>query len=505
MGGSPDTRIRWSVSAVLATCCFLFAGVLLAPAVAGAATLGTSGPNPTYNAGPGETNNLVIELDGAVIRFTDSPGVTITPSGLCAAVANVGTCPAADVNDVRAFTDDMNDSINATASLPVSIGFVFIGGGDGNDTLVSNAQGDSQMNGDDDFGTPGNDILVGGPGEQTMIGGEGNDVMTAGADEDRLLIQEGNDVLNAGPGDDLMDGGTPEGADGPDLLFGGDGRDRVDLRNRQDNLFIDLDGVADDGAGCPGAGCEGDNVLPDVEDVSTGQGDDTLTGSPEADDLNTEDGDDLVQGLGGSDSMQSGDGDDTFFGGAGEDGMFGGDGADRFFGGAGDDALNYEFFDEGSDRYSGGGGFDTISGFEDEENSFGVSLNGVADDGFRAALFTNPKDNVLADIEDFEGSAGSDILIGSARPNQITGFGGRDRIVGRGGGDGLIGGRGGDTIVGGTGIDLFDGGGGPDLLRSRDRKPDEVQCGSSLDRVKADRADNFGPDCDKVSLPRGRR
>ena len=489
---------------LLAACSATAAALLLAPSPAGAATLSTSGPNPTYDAAPGETNTLTIERVGGVYRFTDAPGITVTPSGgLCTAVANVGECPATDVNDVRAFTDDMNDSINATASIPLEVGFVFIGGGDGNDTLVSNAPGDTQMNGDDDFGTPGNDILAGGAGEQTMIGGPGNDVMSAGDGEDRLILQDGNDALNGGDGDDLFDGGSE--ADGPDLMFGGAGRDRVDMRTRTDDLYVNVNGVADDGAGCPGAACEGDNVLPDVEDVSTGLGNDTLIGRPEADRLNTEDGNDVMRGLGGGDSLQSSNGDDQLFGGGGEDQFFGGEGADSFFGGPGDDQLFSEFFDESSDRFSGGGGFDSVTGLEGDSQPVTVSLNGQPDDGFRASFVTTAKDNVLPDIEDFEGSEGADILIGSRRPNEITGFGGRDRIVGGGGGDGLIGGRGADLLTGGMGIDFFDGGGGPDRLRSRDRRPDELHCGSSIDRVKADRSDDFGPDCDKVSLPRRRR
>jgi Ca2+-binding RTX toxin-like protein len=499
LGGSPQTVLCTRAPATLGACFVAMLALVFSPAFAGAATLSTSGVNPTYNASPGEVNNLTIEVDGAVVRFTDAPGTTIVPSGLCSAVANVGTCPSADVNDVRAFTGDMNDTINATASIPLSVGFVFIGGGDGNDTLISNAQGDTQMNGDDDFGTPGNDILAGGPGEQTMIGGEGNDVMSAGAGDDRLIIQDGDDVHDAGPGDDLMDGGF-FGPDGPDLMSGGAGDDRVDLRSRPDGIYININGAPDDGAGCPGAGCEGDNVLPDVEDVSTGQGDDILIGSDASERLNTEDGDDLMQGLDGSDSMQSSGGADRLFGGRGEDSMFGGEGPDQFFGGAGDDAFNYEFFDDDTDRFSGGGGFDSISGFEDSSDPIKVSLNGVADDGFRPPFFTSPDDNVLADVEDAGGSAGPDILVGSARPNLLQGFGGRDRIVGRAGGDELIGDRGRDTLTGGRGRDLFDGGGGPDLLRSRDGRPDEVRCGSSVDRVKADRADNFGPDCDRVAV-----
>jgi Ca2+-binding RTX toxin-like protein len=485
---------------VLAACVlFLFA----LGGTAKGATLSGSPNSINFDAAAGEDNDLTIDRVGAVYRFTDAPGIVITPAGDCSAVGNVGTCPVAEVSDLRAFTDDLNDEIRVSSTIGPEVGFVFIGGGDGNDFLSSDAQGDTQMNGDDDFGTPGEDILVGGPASQTMIGGGDDDVMTANAGEDRLIIQEGNDILNAGVGDDLMDGGFAGGSDGPDRLSGGPGFDRVDMRSRNDDLVVDIDGVADDGAGCPGAGCEGDNVLPDVEDVSTGGGNDRLTGSPNPDRLNTEDGDDVMSGLAGADQMQSSGGDDQLFGGPGGDSLFGSDGGDLLSGGAGEDVFNYEFFDDDRDEFSGGGGIDSISGAGDEPVQ--VSLNGRADDGFRALLFTVPKDNVRGDIEDIEGSDGGDLLVGSSRPNEITANSGRDRIIGRGGRDGLIGGRGADRMVGGRGIDFISGGGGPDRIASRDGKRDEVRCGSALDRLRADRADSFDPDCDKVTLPRRRR
>jgi Ca2+-binding RTX toxin-like protein len=474
---------------------------------ASAATLSGSNFSINFDGVAGEVHTLTIDRTATAFRFTDAAGITITTPGgsnTCTAAGNVGTCPIAEVNDIRAIVEEQNDTITVSQSVG-PVGFILVAGGNGNDVLNSQAPSDTQMNGDPDFlATPGNDTLIGGPGEETMIGGPGNDTMTGGPGNDRLIIEEGNDVLNAGPGDDLMDGGFAGGSDGPDILVGGEGRDRVDLRSRSDDLFVDIDGVADDGANCPGAGCEGDNVAPDVEDVSTGQGDDTLTGSAGPDRLNTEDGDDLTQGLGGADSMQSSEGADVLRGGAGGDSMFGGSGPDQFFGGAGDDAFNYEFFDDDTDVYRGGAGFDGITGAEEDDTPIRVSLNGQADDGFRSALFSNAKDNVGVDVEDVTGSEGSDLLIGSKRPNHLIGFDGRDRLLGLAGEDALIGARGRDSLVGAKGRDLLDGGGGPDRLNSRDGRPDEVRCGSSIDRLKADRADRFGPDCDKVSV-RGRR
>jgi Ca2+-binding RTX toxin-like protein len=469
------------------------------PAPAGAATLSGNEFSVSYTADAGEANTLTIDRVGSLYRFTDAAGLTITPAGDCAAAGNVGTCPVAQVNNLFASLDDLNDTATAASSLvePVDVN---IFGGEGNDTLSSTAQVETQLSGDNFGDPPGNDILIGGPGVEFLSGGGGNDAMAGNDGDDRFSVDDGDDTMNGGNGDDSFGGG--EGPDGIDIMLGGPGSDRIDMRGRLDDLHIDLDGVADDGAGCPGPGCEGDNYGADVESVDTGQGDDTLIGGPRADRLQSEGGTDLIQGLGGGDSLGDfGESGDRLEGGPGEDELFGGGGPDVELGGPGDDRLFYEFFDLETDRYSGGGGFDSISGLEDDMG-IRVSLNNAADDGFRSPLFTGGKDNVQSDVEDVEGSDGPDVLTGSARPNQFAGLGGRDRIIGLGGQDGLIGSRGRDYLVGGKGIDLFDGGGGPDVLRSRDGRPDEVRCGSSLDRVKADRSDRFGPDCDKVALGR---
>ena len=502
LGGARKTLRRILALTSLAGLALLALGT----ASAGAATLTGSNFSINFDGAPGEVHNLTIDRTATAFRFTDAPGITITTPGTsntCTAAGNVATCAIADVNDIRAIVEEQNDSITVSSSIG-QVGFVLIAGGNGNDVLNSQAPLDTQMNGDPDFGAlPGNDTLIGGPGEERMIPGPGNDTMSAGPGNDLLHTSEGNDVLNAGPGDDLIAAFAPDG-DGPDIMVGGPGRDRVDLRNRMDDLFIDLNGVADDGANCPGAGCEGDNVGTDIEDVSTGDGNDTLIGSEGPDRLSAGDGNNLVQGLGGADSLQSEGGADVLRGGAGGDSFFGGSGPDQLFGGAGDDQFFYEFFDDDTDVYRGGGGSDGISGAEQDTEAIKVSLNGEADDGFRNGLFSNAKDNVGTDVEDVGGSLGSDLLIGSKGPNTLMGFAGRDRLLGLAGADALIGDRGRDMLVGAKGRDTLDGGGGPDRLNSRDGKPDEVRCGSSIDRLKADRSDRFGPDCDKVSVRRRR-
>ena len=272
---------------------------------------------------------------------------------------------------------------------------------------------------------------------------------------------------------------------------------------------MDLDGVADDGAGCPGPGCEGDNVKPDVEDIEGGEGDDILVGSGAANRMSGGDGDDRLSGLGGDDDMRGDDDDDALSGGAGGDELQGEEGADRLGGGRGDDLLLADALDLAADVYAGGKGTDEVdfvagSGVEAIYGgihfALRVSLDGKPNDGPASPLISGPRDNAQADLEDIVGGEGSDVLVGNKRANEIDGGDGNDRISGLKGPDALHGDDGNDTLSGGGSRDLFDGAGGADRIRSRDKGPDQVNCGSSTDRVKGDRADRLAADCDRARL-----
>src|SRR5262245_53346958 len=102
-------------------------------------------------------------------------------------------------------------------------------------------------------GNDGNDSLTGGAGNDNIQGGNDNDTMVGRGGNDRLDGQNGNDVLNGGAG--------------ADNFIGGSGSDTADYSARIEDLTIDLDDVADDGA----IG-EGDNVRSSVEKVWGGRG-----------------------------------------------------------------------------------------------------------------------------------------------------------------------------------------------------------------------------------------
>lgn len=71
-------------------------------------------------------------------------------------------------------------------------------------------------------GTPGNDVICGGPGPEDIAGLGGNDVIFGGGGNDRLSGGDGDDFLFGGDGDDMLAGGA-----GNDRLFGGNGTDQA--------------------------------------------------------------------------------------------------------------------------------------------------------------------------------------------------------------------------------------------------------------------------------------
>jgi serralysin len=179
----------------------------------------------------------------------------------------------------------------------------------------------------------GNDILI---GVENLIGTGGDDVFT-GNDSDNLLNGAGgSDNLAGGNGNDTLEGGL-----GNDLLQGGDGADTA-VFSGTDRVVADLNLVATQNTGY------GDDRLADIENVTSGEGDDRLRGNASANVLTGNGGVDILSGRAGDDILNGGDGDDilkgeadddTLRGDAGDDLLLGGSGHDRLDGGAGNDTL----------------------------------------------------------------------------------------------------------------------------------------------------------------------
>lgn len=82
------------------------------------------------------------------------------------------------------------------------------------------------------LGEAGNDSLVGGASDEMLDGGPDNDTLRGNGGEDRLLGQAGVDVLVGGAGEDTADGGI-----GADWVYGGAGDDVLGGAADNDHLI----------------------------------------------------------------------------------------------------------------------------------------------------------------------------------------------------------------------------------------------------------------------------
>ena len=286
-----------------------------------------------------------------------------------------------------------------------------------------------------------------------LNGGDGND---------ELLGGDGNDVLNGNNGNDMMNGGPK----GKDVFNGGAGRDRVTYQGRTQVLNLSIDGVANDGAPATATTpAEGDNIAADVEDVSSGGGNDIITGNANANALNGGPGNDIINGAGGNDQLRGDEGNDVLNGGDGNDVMVGGAGADVF---------------------NGGGGIDTAD-YHEARIGIIVTLDNVANDGVPAAPATATmparpaeNDNVKGDVENVVGGSGNDKITGNAAANRLIGGPGNDILNGLGGND---------VLDGGPGADQLNGGDGNDLLLGKDNAKDSLNGGGGDDSSVDDAID----------------
>jgi Ca2+-binding RTX toxin-like protein len=170
---------------------------------------------------------------------------------------------------------------------------------------VIGGSGDDEFHGDGDklVGGPGDDVLVGSPDADFISGGPGNDKIRGGA---------GGDGLYGGPGSDLVKGGA--------------GNDQIE----------EFEGRSQNGPG--GRPRRGNDRL------YGGKGNDFMQAGP---------GDDLLDGGGGNDKLYGEEGNDAIVGGVGDDLLVGEEGGDTMSGGKGDDELLAAYNTKDSDPRSG--------------------------------------------------------------------------------------------------------------------------------------------------------
>ncbi len=335
--------------------------------------------------------------------------------------------------------------------------------GESIDAQYTDADGDSIDDGNGG-GAEGNDDVV--------YGGDGADRINAGAGDDTVYGEAGRDYIEGGAGDDSLDGGASN-----DTLSGGEGADTLN-----------------------GGACH--------DMIDGGAGDDVIDGGSGNDQLYDGDGNDRVEGGAGNDTFYMGGGNDSFSGGTGMDRFVANDGFgnDTVDGGggdydtdyidfrgysqsvtvtftgfeqgtarAGDDQVTFTdieaiYLSEQSDRIDGttssgamavsaGDGDDTVLGGSGDDYILGGAGNdSIAGNAGHDTIYGGTGDDTIS------GGAGDDLLYGETGHDSISGGEGADLIYGGEGDDTLHGGAGGDTLYGGDGADDIDGGTGNDLI-----------------------------------------
>lgn len=258
------------------------------------------------------------------------------------------------------------------------------------------------------------------------------------------------DILTGSSGSGVYNGGSVAftiydqgGTDLIDLSFSTDG-DLVDLR---DGHFSDVGGLTGNIGIARGTW---------IENLTTGSGNDTVTGNAIANTIITNAGHDIISAGNGYDTVWAGDGNDTVYGGNGNDMIGGMDGDDSLWGNAGDDTL---IGNAGDDTLGGGAGNDTVNGGAGADTLWGGDGNDTIYGGDDADQIGGADGNDVA----FAG-AGNDVVWGGSGDDALYGDGGNDELCGGGGRDRLWGGDGDDTLWASHGNDILGGGNGDDLL-----------------------------------------
>ncbi|WP_416883539.1 Hint domain-containing protein [Marivita sp.] len=329
---------------------------------------------------------------------------------------------------------DPTDNRNLTVNMSTGQVFDGVGGAevfsnvenittaDGNDTVTDDA-GDNLI-----ITNGGNDVLQAGTGSDTLFGGDGNDLLIRGG-------TDANDVLNVldgGAGDDTIC--LQDGINVNDQIDGGDGIDTLEvLPGDNRNLTVNMD------AGNVVDGTIGTQEYVNIENITTGGGNDTIYGSLGNNVLDGGAGDDLVVGGGGADWIiggtgndvlvggnngnafpisgdQTATGNDTLDGGAGNDTLYGNTGSDTLLGGADNDLLLGEW---GTDRLDGGAGADTLNGGAQNDTLSGGTGNDLLTGGDGNDRFQYTAGDGLDTISDFNAGTTGTLNDGTSANNDF--------------------------------------------------------------------------------------
>ncbi|HVT89781.1 MAG TPA: hypothetical protein VHD56_13075 [Tepidisphaeraceae bacterium] len=175
------------------------------------------------------TNGLLVvngttEKD-TIFLFRDSASLIVQRNNVVQAFNN------ADISRIQVFSDDGNDVV----AIGRAIVSTYVLGGLGNDCLIG-GEGDDSLT-----GASGKDTLIGNAGNDNLNGGKHGNVIQGGAGDDRIYGGDGLDLLDGGDGNDRMYGnGSADnmtGGNGNDTIYGDDGNDTIDGGSQNDHIF----------------------------------------------------------------------------------------------------------------------------------------------------------------------------------------------------------------------------------------------------------------------------
>jgi Ca2+-binding RTX toxin-like protein len=200
-------------------------------------------------------------------------------TGQSVRIANFAASVGYNNNGYYSTGNDILDYSGATSNLDLNDAYAGAEGGDdiflggsGNDFLAGQSGADWLDGGagnDNMQGNSGDDVLIGGAGNDVMQGDTGNDYLSGGDGNDTLYGGWGDDTLVGGGGTDIVNGEwgddtlivDPDGGGWADTLNGGDGSDTASFERFTYGVYIDISGQGNsDGVTVRAAG---DALQPD--------------------------------------------------------------------------------------------------------------------------------------------------------------------------------------------------------------------------------------------------
>ncbi|ESQ88931.1 hypothetical protein ABAC460_14210 [Asticcacaulis sp. AC460] len=254
-----------------------------------------------------------------------------------------------------------------------------------------------------------NNIINGNDYNNVLIGGGGTDTINGGAGDD-VVYSTGFGIFSGGTGND-----TVWIANGfPETLDGNDGIDLLEASTATFDYVINM---------VTGVTNFATESFVNFENLNSGLGNDSLTGTGGANSITGGAGNDTIIGNGGT---------DTILGGAGNDSIQS-SGYGEYYGGIGDDTLAVG--NGYPELLDGGDGIDLLSAVV----TFDYAINLVTG-------VTNFVTESYINFENLYTGSGNDTLVGTVAGNIVDAGSGNDDIDGNGGADTIFGGAGNDFL-----------------------------------------------------------